>query len=121
MFSEEFVWEVLGSLEYDPDVPAENRTQHREFLKNVAVFKEVVPIRKVTKAKIHQTYRIQYQRCDIAECVGRPSVPDVALIMLFNNAEVVRELDEDPLFLNAFEKLNAEYIHRDGRKWSGRI
>ena len=55
MFSEEFVWEVLGSLEYDPDVPAENRTQHREFLKNVAVFKEVVPItNEVTKAKIHR-------------------------------------------------------------------
>jgi len=110
MFSEEFVWEVVGSLEYDPDVPAENRTHHRDFLRNVAVFKEVVPItNEVTKAKIHQTYRIQYLKDVIL-----PSVLDEQVfqtlhsIMLFNNAEVVRELDEDPLFLDAlFEKLNA--------------
>ena len=110
MFSEEFVWEVLGSLEYDPDVPAENRTQHREFLKNVAVFKEVVPItNEVTKAKIHQTYRIQYLKDVILPSVLDDQVfQTLHSIMLFNNAEVVRELDEDPLFLNAlFEKLNA--------------
>ena len=122
MFSEEFVWEVLGSLEYDPDVPAENRTQHREFLKNVAVFKEVVPItNEVTKAKIHQTYRIQYLKDVILPSVLDDQVfQTLHSIMLFNNAEVVRELDEDPLFLNAlFEKLNAATTSHGRKKNRG--
>lgn len=110
MFSEEFVWEVVGSLEFDPDIPVENRSNHREFLKNVAVFKEVVPItNEVTKAKIHQTYRIQYLKDVILPSVLDDQVfQTLHSIMMFNNAEVVRELDEDPVFLNSlFEKLNA--------------
>ena len=127
MFSEEFVWEVVGSLEYVPEVPTENRAHHRDFLKNVAVFKEVVPItNEVTKAKIHQTYRIQYLKDVILPSVLDDQVfQTLHSIMLFNNAEVVRELDEDPLFLNAlFEKLNAvttSTAREENKEWTDLI
>lgn len=46
-------------LEYDPMLSEPRR--HREFLWERARFKEVLPIKSEDlRAKIHQTYRIQY-------------------------------------------------------------
>lgn len=51
--------DVIGCLEYDPDLATPQ--QHRSFLSTAVVFKEVVPITSAdVLAKIHQTYRIQY-------------------------------------------------------------
>ena len=44
---------------YDPEQPLQQ--QHREFLRDKVVFREVVPITDPSlRAKIHQTYRIGY-------------------------------------------------------------
>lgn len=44
---------------YDPEQAT--RRQHREFLRERVVFREVVPISDpAVRAKIHQTYRIGY-------------------------------------------------------------
>lgn len=51
--------DVIGCLEYDPDL--QTPQQHRQFLSTAVVFKEVVPITSQdVLSKIHQTYRIQY-------------------------------------------------------------
>jgi hypothetical protein len=59
LLKEEHVMDVIGCLEYDPELTAAQ--QHRQFLSSAVVFKEVVPITSQdVLAKIHQTYRIQY-------------------------------------------------------------
>lgn len=50
---------IFHGRRYDPEQPV--RQQHREFLREKVVFREVVPISDPTvRAKIHQTYRIGY-------------------------------------------------------------
>jgi hypothetical protein len=59
LLKEEHVMNVIGCLEYDPDL--QTSQQHRQFLSTAVVFKEVVPITSQdVLSKIHQTYRIQY-------------------------------------------------------------
>ena len=59
MFVEENILDVLGVLEYDPNV--KETVKHRQFVQEKARFKEVVPITsKELLQKIHQTYKVQY-------------------------------------------------------------
>lgn len=59
MFAEDTIFDVVGCLEYDPN--AKVRKKHRDYLKQMAKFKEVIPITNPELlAKIHQTYRVQY-------------------------------------------------------------
>jgi len=84
--------------------------QHRAFLRDSVVFKEVVPIHDVTiKAKIHQTYRIGYLKDVILPRVlDDATFGTLTSIMLFNNVEVVLALQNDPTFLKElFAKLRA--------------
>ncbi|EEH55088.1 uncharacterized protein MICPUCDRAFT_19362 [Micromonas pusilla CCMP1545] len=94
------VMDVVGALEYDPDLPVE-RTQHRVFLRDSVVFKEVVPIQDAdVRAKIHQTYRIGYLKDVILPRVlDDATFGTLTSIMLFNNVEVVLALQNDPTFL----------------------
>ena len=59
MFDQEAVFDIVGVLEYDPT--SQKHTNHREYLRNKATFREVMPFgnQKITD-KIHQTYRMQY-------------------------------------------------------------
>ena len=59
MFGEDTIFDVVGCLEYDPN--SKVRKKHRDYLKQMAKFKEVIPITNPELlAKIHQTYRVQY-------------------------------------------------------------
>ena len=69
MFADDVIYNVIGCLEYDPSLKkdpnnsdaAPQRIKHREYLKNQAKFKEVIPITNPDLlAKIHQTYRVSY-------------------------------------------------------------
>lgn len=78
----------IGALEYDPEILTQQR--HREFLRDVVIFKEVVPIRDASlRGKIHQTYRMGYVKDVIL-----PRVLDdnafsmLSSMMLFNNVDV---------------------------------
>ncbi len=117
------VMDVVGALEYDPDLVGLNaaedggetiggggggggeqpveRTQHRVFLRDSVVFKEVVPIQDAdVRAKIHQTYRIGYLKDVILPRVlDDATFGTLTSIMLFNNVEVVLALQNDPTFL----------------------
>ncbi|KAG7153449.1 Serine/threonine-protein phosphatase 4 regulatory subunit 3A-like, partial [Homarus americanus] len=59
MFADDTIFDVVGCLEYDPSSPYPKR--HRQYLKSIAKFKEVIPIENSELlSKIHQTYRVQY-------------------------------------------------------------
>ena len=59
MFAEDVIFDVIGIMEYDPSLSQPAR--HRDYLRNRAKFREVVPMMNVElENKIHQTYRVQY-------------------------------------------------------------
>ncbi len=95
LFSEEMIMDVIGILEYNPV----GRTRHRDFLRNQANFREVLPINNPDIVnKIHQTYRIQYvQDC----CLPPPGLFDEPGLTVFktlisvNKMEIIGALQED--------------------------
>lgn len=82
---------MVGCLEYDPSCPTPKR--HRQYLKQLARFKEVIPITNAELlAKIHQTYRVQYIQ-DVV--LPAPSVFEdnmlstLSSFIFFNKVEIV--------------------------------
>eukprot|EP00879_Flechtneria_rotunda_P032547 GHRR01035771.1.p1 GENE.GHRR01035771.1~~GHRR01035771.1.p1 ORF type:complete len:480 (+),score=165.60 GHRR01035771.1:3227-4666(+) len=115
LLKEEHVMDVIGCLEYDPDLQAPQ--EHRNFLQTAVVFKEVVPIiSREVLAKIHQTYRIQY----IKDVILPRSLDDatyatLSSLMLFNNVDVVLGLNQDVNFLpSLFSALKSKQPGNDG-------
>ena len=71
MFAEDTIFDVVGCLEYDPN--AKVRKKHRDYLKQMAKFKEVIPITNPELlAKIHQTYRVQYIQVTLSKLLFLP-------------------------------------------------
>ncbi|GMH18892.1 hypothetical protein Nepgr_020733 [Nepenthes gracilis] len=98
IFEDEFIMDLIGCLEYDPEVP---HVQHRNFLNDHVVFKEAIPIKdRLVLSKIHQTYRIGYLKD-----VVLPRVLDEATLATLNsmihanNAIVVSSLKDDSTFI----------------------
>lgn len=92
MFSEECIMDVIGCLEHDPVLGAAPR-RHRDFLTKTARFKEVIPIGDPElRAKIHQTYRVQYIQDMV---LPTPSVFEENMLstlhsfIFFNKVEIV--------------------------------
>ncbi|XP_063216283.1 serine/threonine-protein phosphatase 4 regulatory subunit 3 [Bacillus rossius redtenbacheri] len=111
MFCEETIFDVVGCLEYDPSSPTPKR--HRQYLKQLARYKEVIPITNPELlAKIHQTYRVQYIQ-DVV--LPTPSVFEdnmlstLSSFIFFNKVEIVTLIQEDDKFLNElFSQLTDE-------------
>nr|CAG4635964.1 EOG090X01QS [Eubosmina coregoni]SVE69650.1 EOG090X01QS [Eubosmina coregoni] len=102
MFAEDTIFDVVGCLEYDPN--AKVRKKHRDYLKQMAKFKEVIPITNPELlAKIHQTYRVQYIQ-DVV--LPTPSVFEENMLstlssfIFFNKVEIVSLIQDDEKFLN---------------------
>ena len=56
MFAEDTIFDVVGCLEFDPNLSSPKR--HRQYLKSIASFHEVIKINNPELlSKIHQTYR----------------------------------------------------------------
>lgn len=101
MFCEELIFDVIGCLEYDSSSPT--RKKHREYLKQQAKFREVIPIRNPELlSKIHQTFRAQYIQ-DVV--LPAPSVFEENMLstlgsfIFFNKVEIVSLVQEDERFL----------------------
>ncbi|KAK3733009.1 hypothetical protein RRG08_002613 [Elysia crispata] len=111
MFSEETIFDIIGILEYDPTVTVP--TRHREYLRNTAKFKEVVPMTNTElQTKIHQTYRVQYIQDVI---LPTPSVfeenmlSSLSSFIFFNKVEIVSMIQDDMKFLSTlFAQLTGE-------------
>lgn len=102
MFAEDTIFDVVGCLEYDPT--GNPPKQHRQYLKQLAKFREAIPIRNSDLlAKIHQTYRVQYIQ-DIV--LPTPSVFEdnmlntLSSFIFFNKVEIVTLIQEDEKFLD---------------------
>ncbi|KAL7178268.1 hypothetical protein ACSBR2_031423 [Camellia fascicularis] len=117
IFGDELIMDIIGSLEYDPDIP--HVQHHRNFLKEHVVFKEAMPIKSLlVLSKIHQTYRIGYLKDAIL-----PRVLDDAIIANLNsiihsnNATVVSLLKDDSTFFQElFAKLRLSTTSAESKK-----
>jgi protein phosphatase-4 regulatory subunit 3 len=59
LFNQKYIFDVVGVMEYDPSRKT-NPVKHREFLRNKASFRDVLPITDNNlRDKINQTYRMQ--------------------------------------------------------------
>lgn len=109
LVNEENVMDVVGALEYDPEQTA--RQQHREFLRDKVVFREVIPITDPSvRAKIHQTYRVGYLKDVILpKVLDDGTFATLSSLMMFNNVEVLVALTHSATFFpDLFRRLNIE-------------
>nr|CAG4651615.1 EOG090X01QS [Triops cancriformis] len=119
MFAEDTIFDVVGCLEYDP--ATKTKKKHREYLKQISRFKEVIPITNPELlAKIHQTYRVQYIQ-DVV--LPPPSVFEENMLstlssfIFFNKVEIVSLIQEDEKFLNElFSQLTDESMNDSKRR-----
>uniref|UniRef100_A0A8D8IA97 Serine/threonine-protein phosphatase 4 regulatory subunit 3 n=1 Tax=Culex pipiens TaxID=7175 RepID=A0A8D8IA97_CULPI len=118
MFAEDTIFDVVGCLEYDPT--GNPPKQHRQYLKQLAKFREAIPIRNGDLlAKIHQTYRVQYIQ-DIV--LPTPSVFEdnmlntLSSFIFFNKVEIVTLIQEDEKFLDDLFTLLTDPTTSDAKR-----
>ncbi|XVF28229.1 hypothetical protein REPUB_Repub15cG0011500 [Reevesia pubescens] len=117
IFGDELIMDIIGSLEYDPDVP---QVQHyRDFLKEHVVFKEAIPIKNpMVLSKIHQTYRVGYLKDVIlARVLDEATVASLNSIVHSNNAIVISLLKDDSNFIQElFARLRSPTTSTESKK-----
>ncbi|XP_022138259.1 serine/threonine-protein phosphatase 4 regulatory subunit 3-like isoform X2 [Momordica charantia] len=117
IFSDEMIMDIIGSLEYDPEVP---HTQHfRNFLKEHVVFKEAIPIKNpLVLSKIHQTYKVGYLKdVVLTRILDDSMVANLNSIIHANNAIVVSLLKDDNTFIQElFARLRSPATFDDSKK-----
>ncbi|XAR49683.1 hypothetical protein NMG60_11032953 [Bertholletia excelsa] len=117
IFGDELVWDVIGSLEYDPEIP--HNQCHRDFLKEHVVFKEALPIKDpFVLSKIHQTYRVGYLKDVIlARVLDDATVASLNSMIHSNNAVVVSLLKDDSTFIQElFARLRSSTTSGESKK-----
>ncbi|KAL2768879.1 protein PPP4R3C [Daubentonia madagascariensis] len=119
MFSDEYILDVVGCLEYDPALAQPKR--HREFLTQNAKFKEVIPITDPElRQKIHQTYRVQYIYdilLPVPSMFEENFLSTLTTFIFFNKVEIVSMVQEDEKFLSdVFILLRDKTIDDDKRR-----
>ncbi|TRY72392.1 hypothetical protein TCAL_08442 [Tigriopus californicus] len=121
MFAEDTIFDVIGCLEFDPNLSAPKR--HRQYLKSIAKFHQVININNPDLlSKIHQTYRVQYIQ-DVV--LPTPSVFEENMLstlssfIFFNKVEIVSLIQEDEKFLtDLFNQLTDGKTEENARKES---
>ncbi|XP_043720303.1 serine/threonine-protein phosphatase 4 regulatory subunit 3-like isoform X2 [Telopea speciosissima] len=117
IFGDELIMDIIGSLEYDPEI--RHVQHHRAFLKEHVVFKEAVPIKDhVVLSKIHQTYRIGYIKDAIfPRVLDEATVANLNSIIHANNAVVVSLLKDDNTFIQElFAKMKSPSTSAESKK-----
>ncbi|CAI5532732.1 unnamed protein product [Closterium sp. Naga37s-1] len=112
LFAPDAIMDVIGALEYDPDVPC--RQQHRASVQQQAVYREALPIPSAALlAKIHQTYRLGYIKDVILpRALDDQTFSSINSLILFNNVEVVTTLHSSKPFLaDLFARLRTSDPH----------
>lgn len=117
IFGDEFIMDIIGCLEYDPEVP--HVQHHRNFLKEHVVFKEAIPIKDLpVLSKIHQTYRVGYLKDVIlARVLDEATIANLNSIIHANNALVVSLLKDDSTFIQElFARLRSPSTSAESKK-----
>nr|CAB3460305.1 unnamed protein product [Digitaria exilis] len=108
IFSDDFILDIIGALEYDPEVSHVH--SHRASVQKEVVFKEAIPIKNAYVAsKIHQTYRIRYIK-DVILPKGLDDATKASLnsIIHGNNVLIVCLLKDDASFIqDLFAKMKS--------------
>ena len=99
IFSDEYIVDIIGALEYDPELPCVQH--HRKFLKEHVIFKEAIPIKDpFVLSKIHQTYRVGFLKdVVLARVLDEATSANLNSIIHANNAMVVSLLKDDNTFI----------------------
>lgn len=124
MLNENNLFNIIGVFEYDPQTTQQSlddRKRHREYLKNDAKFKEVIPFSNQRIVdKIHQTYRVQYLQSSV---LPPPSIIDenaystLTNILFFNKVEIVSMIQEDGEFLKIlFNQIITDTVDLDRKR-----
>ncbi|CAK9138918.1 unnamed protein product [Ilex paraguariensis] len=116
IFGDELIMDVIGCLEYDPDVP---HVHHRNFLREHVVFKEAIPIKDpVVLSKIHQTYRVSYLKdVVLPRVLDDATVANLNSIIYANNAHVISLLKDDSTFIQEmFARLKSSTISAESKQ-----
>ncbi|XP_019054595.1 PREDICTED: serine/threonine-protein phosphatase 4 regulatory subunit 3-like isoform X2 [Nelumbo nucifera] len=116
VFGDELIMDIIGSLEYDPDIP---HVQHRSFLKEHVVFKEAIPIKDpIVLSKIHQSYRVGYIKDIILpRALDEATIANLNSIILANNAVVVSLIKDDSTFIQElFAKMRTPSTSSESKK-----
>eukprot|EP00727_Mastigamoeba_balamuthi_P006325 m51a1_g2312 putative protein (799) ;mRNA; r:469845-473222 len=119
LFSDDNILKVIGALEYDPDIPPENRMCHRDFVTKQTTFKEVVPFNSPELvSKIHQTFRLQYLKDVILPRVlDDPTCATLNSLIFFNQLEIVTHVQNDhPFQEQLFSRLRSSEVGSEQRK-----
>ena len=89
--SDELIFDVVGCLERDPNSSV--RKNHRDYLRNQANFRQVLPIdNSELLSKIHQTYRVQYIHDTVLPAptaLEENLLSSLASFVFFNKVEIV--------------------------------
>ncbi|XP_027332982.1 serine/threonine-protein phosphatase 4 regulatory subunit 3-like isoform X2 [Abrus precatorius] len=117
IFSDDYIVDIIGSLEYDPEVPCVQH--HRKFLKEHVVFKEAIPIKDpAVLSKIHQTYRVGFLKdVVLARILDEATSANLNSIIHSNNAFVVSLLKDDSTFIQElFARLKSTTTSQESKK-----
>ncbi|KAA8531290.1 hypothetical protein F0562_005999 [Nyssa sinensis] len=117
LFGDELIVDIIGSLEYDPEVS--HMQHHRKFLKEHVIFKEAIPIKDpVVLSKIHQTYRVGYLKdVVLPRALDEATIANLNSIIHSNNAIVVSLLKDDSTFIqDLFARLKSSSTSAESKK-----
>ncbi|KAF4359941.1 hypothetical protein G4B88_028692 [Cannabis sativa] len=117
IFGDELIMDIIGCLEYDPEV--HHAQNHRNFLKEHVVFKEAIPIKDpLVLSKIHQTYRVGYLKDVIlARVLDETTLGNLNSIIHSNNAVVVSLLKDDSTFIQElFARIRSPTTSEESKK-----
>jgi len=111
MFTDDLIFDVVGCLEYDPNVPVPKK--HREYLRKIANFRQVLKIsNQELVSKIHQTYRVQYIHDAVLPAptaFEENMLSTLSSFIFFNKVEIVTLIQEDEKLLKElFSELTDE-------------
>ncbi|XP_029118800.1 uncharacterized protein [Elaeis guineensis] len=117
IFGDELILDIIGSLEFDPDIP--HVVQHRAFLKEHVVFKEAIAIKdSLVLSRIHQTYRVGYVKDVILPRVlDEATIASLNSIIHANNAAVISLLKDDASFIQElFARMRSTSTSAESKK-----
>ncbi|KAI5007565.1 serine/threonine-protein phosphatase 4 regulatory subunit 3B isoform X2 [Hordeum vulgare subsp. vulgare] len=117
IFSDEFILDIIGALEYDPEVAKVQK--HRIFLKDHVVFKEAIPIKNISVvSRIHQTYRIGYLKDVILpRILDDATLASLNTMIHTNNATVISLLKDDACFIQElFSRMRSLNISMESKR-----
>lgn len=94
LFVQENVFQVMGALEYDPELV--RRPQHRHFLENVVVFHQVVTLPQHILDQIHRSFRIQYMKdVVLPRILDETTFTFLNSVIMFANSKIALDIKAD--------------------------